>query len=184
MLTTYSTAFGDDSIIPTGFVYILTLDPYLLTPLTPYLLILTLIFSSAPVPSASLVIMLTTYSTAFGDDAIPTGFAYIVAIDWLMDRFRTMINVTGDTNIYLFIFIYIYMHIYIFLSVYIYVYTYKYLFISHQSRFLYCHHCNYIYIFIYIHVYIYIYIHTFIYMYITPFQVVCLIVRSFIAVYF
>eukprot|EP00596_Hydrurales_sp_CCMP1899_P005490 CAMPEP_0119039346 /NCGR_PEP_ID=MMETSP1177-20130426/8761_1 /TAXON_ID=2985 /ORGANISM="Ochromonas sp, Strain CCMP1899" /LENGTH=439 /DNA_ID=CAMNT_0007003073 /DNA_START=139 /DNA_END=1458 /DNA_ORIENTATION=+ len=52
---------------------------------------------TAPVPSASLVIMLTTYSTAFGDDAIPTGFAYIVAIDWLMDRFRTMMNVTGDS---------------------------------------------------------------------------------------
>jgi Na+/H+-dicarboxylate symporter len=42
---------------------------------------------TAPVPSASLVIMLTTYSTAFGDDAIPSGFAYIVAIDWLMDRY-------------------------------------------------------------------------------------------------
>jgi hypothetical protein len=43
---------------------------------------LILIFlSSAPVPSASLVIMLTIYSTAFGDDAIPTGFAYILTLN-------------------------------------------------------------------------------------------------------
>ncbi|KAL7428806.1 hypothetical protein ACHAXM_003560 [Skeletonema potamos] len=38
------------------------------------------------------------YSTAFGstESKIPDGMAYLVAIDWFVDRFCTMGNVTGD----------------------------------------------------------------------------------------
>merc|ERR1712151_24415 len=54
---------------------------------------------TAPVPSASLVLILTAYNTVFGapvDGGTPTGFGYIFAIDWFMDRMRTVTNVTGD----------------------------------------------------------------------------------------
>jgi Na+/H+-dicarboxylate symporter len=49
-----------------------------------------------PVPSASLVLVITGYNTAFGNAVTPHGVGYIFAIDWLMDRFRTVMNVTGD----------------------------------------------------------------------------------------
>jgi Na+/H+-dicarboxylate symporter len=51
---------------------------------------------TAPVPSASLVLIITAYNTVFGTTGTPNGFGYIFAIDWLMDRFRTVMNVTGD----------------------------------------------------------------------------------------
>lgn len=52
---------------------------------------------TAPVPSASLVLILTAYNTIFGGDGgTPNGFGYIFAIDWFMDRMRTVCNVTGD----------------------------------------------------------------------------------------
>merc|ERR1712029_641090 len=51
---------------------------------------------TAPVPSASLVLIITAYNTVFGGDGTPNGFAYILAIDWFMDRCRTVTNVTGD----------------------------------------------------------------------------------------
>ena len=51
---------------------------------------------TAPVPSASLVLIITAYNTVFGTTGTPDGFGYIFAIDWLMDRFRTVCNVTGD----------------------------------------------------------------------------------------
>ena len=55
---------------------------------------------AAPVPSASLVLMLTAYSTAFGStEGTPEGFAYILAIDWLIDRLRTVFNCTGDHTV-------------------------------------------------------------------------------------
>lgn len=55
---------------------------------------------AAPVPSASLVLMLTAYSTAFGStEGAPEGFAYILAIDWLIDRLRTLFNCTGDHTV-------------------------------------------------------------------------------------
>ncbi|EJK46514.1 hypothetical protein THAOC_34815 [Thalassiosira oceanica] len=56
--------------------------------------------AAAPVPSASLVLMLSAYSAAFGlTEGTPEGFAYILAIDWLVDRLRTVFNVTGDHTI-------------------------------------------------------------------------------------
>jgi Na+/H+-dicarboxylate symporter len=51
---------------------------------------------TAPVPSASLVLIITAYNTVFGTTGTPDGFSFILAIDWFMDRCRTVINVTGD----------------------------------------------------------------------------------------
>jgi Na+/H+-dicarboxylate symporter len=51
---------------------------------------------TAPVPSASLVLIITAYNTVFGTTGTPDGFAYIFAIDWFIDRFLTAMNVTGD----------------------------------------------------------------------------------------
>jgi len=51
---------------------------------------------TAPVPSASLVLIITAYNTVFGGTGTPNGFGYIFAIDWFMDRMRTVCNVTGD----------------------------------------------------------------------------------------
>ena len=54
---------------------------------------------AAPVPSASLVLVITAYSTVFGatpDGKPPAGMAYLFAIEWLMDRFSTITNITGD----------------------------------------------------------------------------------------
>eukprot|EP00929_Paragymnodinium_shiwhaense_P002647 TRINITY_DN10294_c0_g1_i3.p1 TRINITY_DN10294_c0_g1~~TRINITY_DN10294_c0_g1_i3.p1 ORF type:complete len:483 (+),score=89.89 TRINITY_DN10294_c0_g1_i3:325-1773(+) len=49
---------------------------------------------SAPVPSASLVFLATIMSAV----GVPMtdSFGLVVAVDWLLDRFRTVTNVTGD----------------------------------------------------------------------------------------
>jgi Na+/H+-dicarboxylate symporter len=52
---------------------------------------------AAPVPSAGLVLIITAYNTVFGGTGVPKGFEFIVAIDWLVDRIITALNVTGDT---------------------------------------------------------------------------------------
>ena len=52
---------------------------------------------TAPVPSASLVLIITAYNTVFNASGTPDGFEFILAIDWFMDRLRTTLNVTGDT---------------------------------------------------------------------------------------
>lgn len=51
---------------------------------------------TAPVPSASLVLIMAAYNTVFDGTGEPNGFGYIFAIDWFMDRIRTTCNVTGD----------------------------------------------------------------------------------------
>ena len=51
---------------------------------------------TAPVPSASLVLIITAYNTVFNATGTPDGFSYILAIDWFMDRLRTVLNITGD----------------------------------------------------------------------------------------
>lgn len=51
---------------------------------------------TAPVPSASLVLIITAYNTVFNTTGTPDGFSFILAIDWFMDRLRTTMNVTGD----------------------------------------------------------------------------------------
>ena len=52
---------------------------------------------AAPVPSAGLVLIITAYNTVFNTTGTPEGFTFILAIDWFMDRLRTVLNVTGDT---------------------------------------------------------------------------------------
>mmetsp|Transcript_11372 Transcript_11372/g.18824 ORF Transcript_11372/g.18824 Transcript_11372/m.18824 type:complete len:533 (-) Transcript_11372:531-2129(-) len=54
---------------------------------------------TAPVPSASLVLIITAYNTVFGTTGTPNGFEFILAIDWFMDRLRTTLNVTGDAAV-------------------------------------------------------------------------------------
>mmetsp|Transcript_12509 Transcript_12509/g.19023 ORF Transcript_12509/g.19023 Transcript_12509/m.19023 type:complete len:523 (-) Transcript_12509:163-1731(-) len=51
---------------------------------------------TAPVPSASLVLIITAYNTVFNATGTPDGFEFILAIDWFVDRLRTTLNVTGD----------------------------------------------------------------------------------------
>lgn len=54
---------------------------------------------TAPVPSASLVLVITAYNTVFNGTGTPAGFEFILAIDWFMDRIRTCLNVTGDCTV-------------------------------------------------------------------------------------
>jgi Na+/H+-dicarboxylate symporter len=52
---------------------------------------------AAPVPSASIVLMITAYNTVFNTTGTPDGLSFILAVDWFVDRLRTVLNVTGDT---------------------------------------------------------------------------------------
>lgn len=52
---------------------------------------------AAPVPSAGMVMVITIWNSVFPSTPLPDSFSYILAIDWLLDRFRTCTNVTGDT---------------------------------------------------------------------------------------
>jgi len=52
---------------------------------------------AAPIPNAGLALIITTYNTVFGGSGPPLGFSSIIAIDWLIDRGRTTLNITGDT---------------------------------------------------------------------------------------
>mmetsp|Transcript_18429 Transcript_18429/g.24053 ORF Transcript_18429/g.24053 Transcript_18429/m.24053 type:complete len:526 (+) Transcript_18429:65-1642(+) len=54
---------------------------------------------AAPVPNAGLVLIITAYNTVFGGEGEPANFFIIVAIDWLMDRFQTSLNITGDAMV-------------------------------------------------------------------------------------
>lgn len=51
---------------------------------------------TAPIPSASLALIITAYNTVFTAAGTPPTFSYVLAIDFLIDRFRTVTNVTGD----------------------------------------------------------------------------------------
>merc|ERR1712117_319867 len=53
---------------------------------------------SAPVPSASLV-LLATIVDATGLEYNESQFGLILMIDWLLDRMRTMVNVIGDATV-------------------------------------------------------------------------------------
>lgn len=49
----------------------------------------------APIPNAGLLMIVTVWKTIYGKD-LPDSYSYLVAIDWLADRCRTVVNVTGD----------------------------------------------------------------------------------------
>jgi Na+/H+-dicarboxylate symporter len=50
-----------------------------------------------PVPSASIVMTMTIWTSVFPTIPLPSTFAFIVATDWFLDRFHTAVNVTCDT---------------------------------------------------------------------------------------
>jgi len=52
---------------------------------------------AAPVPNAGLALIISTYNTVFGTHGASLGFSFIFAIDWLMDRGCTAVNVSGDS---------------------------------------------------------------------------------------
>jgi Na+/H+-dicarboxylate symporter len=54
---------------------------------------------AAPVPAAGLVVLITTFNTVFTTNGLPNTFSYILAIEWLLDRFTTVVNVTSDAVI-------------------------------------------------------------------------------------
>ena len=56
---------------------------------------------AAPVPASGIVMILTAYATAFGSTGSgpPAGLGYILPVLWLLDRFSTVVNVTGDMNV-------------------------------------------------------------------------------------
>jgi len=54
---------------------------------------------AAPVPNAGLVLIITAFNTVFNSTGTPQNFAIIVGIDWLMDRFQTALNITGDAMV-------------------------------------------------------------------------------------
>jgi len=52
---------------------------------------------AAPVPASGLVLVITAYNTVFNSTGVPSGFEFVVAVDWFLDRCITALNVTGDT---------------------------------------------------------------------------------------
>lgn len=55
-------------------------------------------FGVAGVPHAGLVMVLTIWRTVFSSD-IPAAFTILVSVDWIMDRLRSVVNITNDTII-------------------------------------------------------------------------------------
>ncbi|RHY76336.1 hypothetical protein DYB30_008696 [Aphanomyces astaci] len=53
--------------------------------------------AAAPVPSAALVLVLPMFNAVCTTNApTPANFSYLLAMDFLLDRFRTWLNVSGD----------------------------------------------------------------------------------------
>ncbi|ETW02985.1 hypothetical protein H310_05425 [Aphanomyces invadans] len=54
--------------------------------------------AAAPVPSAALVLVVPMFNAVCGTANAPTpaNFSYLLAMDFLLDRFRTWLNVSGD----------------------------------------------------------------------------------------
>eukprot|EP00397_Hematodinium_sp_SG-2012_P008450 GEMP01008510.1.p1 GENE.GEMP01008510.1~~GEMP01008510.1.p1 ORF type:complete len:556 (+),score=103.70 GEMP01008510.1:133-1800(+) len=51
---------------------------------------------SAPVPSSGLVMILIVYNAVFNTTGEPENLSLVIGIIWIMDRFITALNVTGD----------------------------------------------------------------------------------------
>ncbi|GLE01262.1 hypothetical protein PINS_up010092 [Pythium insidiosum] len=52
---------------------------------------------AGPVPASGIVMTMTIWSSVFPGTPLPSSFAFIVAVDWFLDRFYTVVNVTCDT---------------------------------------------------------------------------------------
>ncbi|KDO27818.1 hypothetical protein SPRG_07416 [Saprolegnia parasitica CBS 223.65] len=51
---------------------------------------------TAPVPNSGLVMLITVWKTVFPSKDLPAAFSYVVAIDFIMDRIATMVNLNGN----------------------------------------------------------------------------------------
>lgn len=94
---------GTAVYMPLACVFLAKVGGYdhLLTPLRFVLLALVSAIASfgvAGVPHAGLVMVLTVWRTVFGVD-VPAVFTILVSTDWILDRLRSIVNITNDTII-------------------------------------------------------------------------------------
>ncbi|OQR99822.1 dicarboxylate/amino acid:cation (Na or H) symporter (DAACS) family protein [Thraustotheca clavata] len=52
--------------------------------------------STAPVVGSPLIVLLTVWKTVFPNAPVPQSYAYVVAMDFVFSRIRTMVNVNGN----------------------------------------------------------------------------------------
>ena len=52
---------------------------------------------AAPTPGGGPALVMIIWASVFPNDDLPPQFAYYLAIDWLVDRFRTCCNILGDS---------------------------------------------------------------------------------------
>jgi Na+/H+-dicarboxylate symporter len=86
---------------PIAIIFLCTVSGQqaLLTPSSIFSLALMSTFGAigaSPVPNAGLVMIVTIWETVFPGQPMPMQFAYVTAIDWLIDRCITSTNVAGD----------------------------------------------------------------------------------------
>lgn len=94
---------GTACYMPLACVFLAKVGGYeeLLTPLRFVMLALVgaiASFGVAGVPHAGLVMVLTVWRTVFNVD-VPAAFTILVSVDWIMDRLRSVVNITNDTII-------------------------------------------------------------------------------------
>ncbi|KAI9914770.1 hypothetical protein PsorP6_007647 [Peronosclerospora sorghi] len=94
---------GTAIYIPLACIFLAKVGGYdaLLTPLRFVLLGCVSTIASAGVagvPHAALVMVLTVWRTVFGVD-VPVVFTILVSIDWILDRLRSVVNITTDSII-------------------------------------------------------------------------------------
>lgn len=75
-----------------GYEDLLTVDRYFMLALTSAISS----FGVAAVPSSGLVMTMTVWKAVFGV-ALPGSFQLLVTTDWVLDRLRSLVNVTNDT---------------------------------------------------------------------------------------
>ncbi|EQC40947.1 hypothetical protein SDRG_02010 [Saprolegnia diclina VS20] len=51
---------------------------------------------TAPIPQAGLAMLMTVWRTTLPNEDLPHAFVYVVAIDFLIDRINTMVNINGN----------------------------------------------------------------------------------------
>ncbi|KDO31020.1 hypothetical protein SPRG_04207 [Saprolegnia parasitica CBS 223.65] len=51
---------------------------------------------TAPIPQAGLAMLMTVWRTTLPNQELPHAFVYVVAIDFLIDRINTMVNINGN----------------------------------------------------------------------------------------
>ncbi|KDO31019.1 hypothetical protein SPRG_04206 [Saprolegnia parasitica CBS 223.65] len=51
---------------------------------------------TAPIPQAGLAMLMTVWRTVLPNETIPHAFVYVVAIDFIIDRINTVVNINGN----------------------------------------------------------------------------------------